>query len=284
MSLQLPIESSNGLDTAPSVVVYGPPGGGKTTEIARAFPDALFVQSAPDVLHARAVQCALSGGKERLNDRVTIDESTVSKLGGLTILAVQTVIQEFVKDSMSAKPTYSGLIFDEWSTLCDRVWEELKKDPWGKFQGKGGKFNVFAAMDFFKQWHREVVAVPRLTRKMIGFVSHHQPPRWDDDENSHTRGQLKTRGGPKMPMGLGDQVAALCADVSIVVELQVIDPSAMTFVGPGSPAPMPRAVRQFCTELSEQWFRKVRGPVDPIEPLTDKQGLLELIRKAGYRV
>lgn len=222
-SIGLPIDNSNVLSVPPSVVLYGPPGVGKTTEMARAFPGVLYVQSSPSILHAFA-HWAQQHPEEKLvvPQRVTLDERTVAEhFGNSVTMAVTNVVLRFVEACDKGVCPYEGIVFDEWNTLSERMFAELKSDPWGKFKGRNGNLNIFAVFDYFKAVHRMVLGIARRTRKMVGFVSHYQPPRVDDDENSPTKGSIKHPGGPKMPMGLSDQVTELCADADVVLQLAI---------------------------------------------------------------
>ena len=285
MSIGLPIDNFSVLDLPPSVVLYGPPGAGKSFEMARAFGNALYVQSSPSILHAYAHYVQLSG-KGKVPDRITLDEKTVAQnFGGSTVSAVLTVVEKYIAASDAGKNPYEGIVFDEWNVLCERMYAELKLDPWGKFKGRSGNINIFAVMDGFKTIHRSVLSVARRTRKMVGFVAHHQAPRVDEDDNSPTKGSIKWPGGPKMPLGLSDQVVELCADADVVLQLVVQDAKAGNLLEGGTQ--QQGAQRMFLTALDTKWFRKVRGfGVQAEEPLDVAQGkgLRELLNRAGFPV
>lgn len=279
----IPVDDFDVLSVPPSVVLYGPPGVGKSFEMARAFPRVLYVQSSPSILHALADYVAKTK-KGAIPERVTLDERTVAQhFNNSTITAVVTIVERYIAACDSGKAPWEGIVFDEWNTLCERMFAELKADPWGKFKGRSGAVNIFAVMDAFKGIHRSVISLARRTRKVVGFVSHHQSPKVDEDDNSPTKGLIKWRGGPKMPMGLSDQMVELCADADVVLQLMVEEVKGDLMAGTAVPAGTTK--RSFLTALDEKWFRKVRGFVDPVEPLdvTNGHGLRELLAKAGYR-
>ena len=286
MSIGLPVDTFSVLDLPPSVVLYGPPGAGKSFEMARAFPNSLYIQSSPSILHAYAHYAQLKGGM-KVPDRVTLDEKMVAQnFGGSTVTAVLTVVEKFVAASDAGTNPYEGIVWDEWNVLCERMYAELKTDPWGKFKGRSGNINIFAVMDAFKTIHRSVLSVARRTRKVTGFVAHHQAPRIDEDDNSPTKGSIKWQGGPKMPLGLSDQMVELCADADVVLQLVVQDPKAGNLLEGGAPQAQ-GAQRIFLTALDTKWFRKVRGfGVQAEEPLDVAQGkgLRELLHRAGFPV
>lgn len=291
----LPIDRTDVLALPPSVVLYGPPGIGKTTEMARAFPRTLYVQTSPSILHAYAVW-AKEHPEEKLiiPERVTLDERTCAEhYNNSPLQGLVTVLQKYIASCDSGTCPYEGIVFDEWNTLSERIFAELKADPNGKFRGRGGNINIFAVFDAFKQVHRQVLSLGRRTRKMVGFVSHYQPPKLDEDENSPTKGLIKHLGGPKMPMGLSDQVTELCADADVVLQLAVKDAQVgmQLLPGPDGAAAPPQSkdsTRWFLTQLDSKWFRKVRGgfSLAAEEPLDihKKQGLRELLRRAGWPV
>lgn len=287
MSIGLPLDTANVLALPPSIVVYGAPGGGKSTEVARALQGVLYVQSSPSILRAYGDWMQKNPQfKLAMPDRVTLDEATVAKhYGGSVTTALLTVVEKFVGASDAGTNPYAGIVFDEWNVLCERMFAELKSDPWGKFKGRGGNLNIFAVFDAFKAIHRSVLAIARRTRKSVAFVAHYQSPKIDDDENSPTKGTIKWPGGPKMPMGLSDQVVELCADADVVLQLVVKDPqSGGLSLDGAAPAPQ-HAQRVFLTSLDSKWFRKVRGfSVEREETLDihNGKGLRELLTRAGY--
>lgn len=279
----IPLDTSDILAIPPSLVVYGEPGTGKSTEMARAFPGVMYVQSSPTILHAYADYAKKHPELGwQVPIRVTFDD-VVKSLGGSPTGALVSIIDTYIKSCDLPQPPFKGIVFDEWNTILERVFAELKTDPWGKFKGRGGGLNIFAVFDYFKSIHRSALSISRRTRRMVGFVAHHQTPKWDEDENSQTRGQLKWAGGPKMPMGLSDQMAELCAEADIVVQLVVRAPGAALSLD-GKPPPT-EVQRVFLTQADPKWFRKVRGfgvAAEEVLDLAKQQGLRELVERAGY--
>jgi len=283
----LPLDESDVLTMPPSVVVYGMPGIGKTLAMATTFPGALYVQSSPSILHAAAHWAATHPDKGlKVPARLTLDEKTVKQhWQGSWCNALVDIVTKYVAACDANASPFSGIIFDEWNTLCERLFAELKSDPWGKFRGRSGGVNIFAVFDAFKALHRQVLCLSRRTRRMVGFVAHYQGPKLDEEENSPTRGAIKWPGGPKMPMGLSDQVVELCADADVVLQLVVKDAANGLVLG-GDIAPKDTQ-RVFLTQVDSKWFRKVRGfGVAAEEPFdfTQGKGLRELLLRAGFHV
>lgn len=309
----LPMDTSDVLGLPPSIVIYGAPGLGKTTAAALTFPGVLYVQSSPSILHAYAHMVSMSPGLPPVPERVTIDERTVAQhFNGSYVTAISTIVERYVAACDANRCPYSGIVFDEWNVICERMFAELKSDPWGKFKGRSGSVNIFAVFDAFKMLHRNVLSLARRTRRMVGFIAHYQGPKLDEDENSPTKGAIKWPGGPKMPMGLSDQVVELCADADVVLQLTMKEPTVglqlmMMPVAGGSgdaanssgaggganssgaqaQAPSPHAQRVFLTQPDNKWFRKVRGfgvEREEVLDLSQGKGLRELLLRAGFRM
>lgn len=220
----LKLDTRDVLAQPPSVVIYGAPGLGKSTEMARAFQRVLYVQSAPGILKAYAHWASLHPEmKMVIPARITLDEQYVANFGGSWTTALVDIINRYIASCDSGKCPYEGIVFDEWNTICERIFAELKTDPWGKFKGRNGNLNIFAVFDYFKVIHRSALSISRRTGRMAGFVSHYQLPKIDDDDTSPTKGMIKWRGGPKMPMGLSDQAVELCAEADVVIQLELKD-------------------------------------------------------------
>lgn len=315
----LPMDTSDVLGLPPSIVIYGAPGLGKTTAAALTFPGVLYVQSSPSILHAYAHMVALNPGLPPVPERVTIDERTVAQhFNGSYVTAISTVVERYIAACDANRCPYTGIVFDEWNVLCERMFAELKSDPWGKFKGRGGALNIFAVFDAFKMLHRNVLSLARRTRRMVGFIAHYQGPKLDEDDGSPTKGAIKWPGGPKMPMGLSDQVVELCADADVVLQLTMKEPTmglqlmmpmggaggstsgaagdasgSNSSGGVGSSAPTqhappsPHAQRVFLTQPDNKWFRKVRGfgvEREEVLDLSQGKGLRELLLRAGFRM
>ncbi len=236
----LDIETASVLDSAPSVVIFGPAGAGKTFQMASAFQNCLYVQTSPGILRAYADWVAKHPElKWKVPAYITFDENYVrSHGGGSWTMCLVDILTKYIAACDNKTSPYEGIVFDEWSTLCERIFAELKTDPWGKFKGRGGNLNIFAVFDAFKGIHRSAVSLSRRTRKMAGFVSHAQMPKIDEEDNSPNRGGIKWRGGPKMPMGLSDQSAELCSDADVVLQLEIKEVKKVTanLFGDAAPA------------------------------------------------
>lgn len=286
-SFGIPLDTSDVGALAPSLVLYGGPGAGKSTEVARTFPNALYVQTSPTCLKAAAdLHVRNPKAMPKVPQRVTLDERTVAEWkGGSTLTALAEVVKRYVAACEAGTCEYEGIVFDEWNVFCERIYGELKADTSGRFKGRSGQTNVFAVMDAFKQFHRTILGLTRRTRKATIFVCHYQTPRIDEDEASPMKGSIKWPGGPKMPMGLSDQIVEICADADAVLQM-VVEESKAALSLDGS-APAPESPRRLLTQLEPKWFRKIRGfGVASSEPVDVEkgQGLREVLQKAGFKV
>lgn len=288
-SFGIPTDSSDVSALPPSLVLYGGPGAGKSTEVARTFPNALYVQSSPTCLKAAADLHARNPAiMPKVPIRATLDERALAEwpeVGGSTLKAVATVVQRYVQACEAGTCEFDGIVFDEWNVFCERIYAELKADTSGRFKGRSGQTNIFAVMDAFKQFHRTILSLTRRTRRATIFVCHYQTPRIDEDDASPLKGQIKWPGGPKMPMGLSDQIVEICADADAVIQMVVEEPKpALSFDGPAQSA---ESARRLLTQLEPKWFRKVRGfGINASEPVDIEkgQGLREVLQKAGFKV
>lgn len=292
--LGLPLDVSDVGRIPPSMVVWGAPGAGKTFEVVRAFSvqgkRALVVQSNPTILKAFQHYVAMVPGSGlTMPDRVTLDETTVAThFGGSTMAALVSVISRFIAGAQQPGFPYDALVFDEHNVFCERVFSELKASTDRRFFSKNGNQNIFAVQDAFKTFHRAQLSIARRTRKAVAFVCHYQLPKIDEDPTSPMLGQIKWPGGPKMPLGLSDQIVELCADADVVVQIAVEDPPkvALSLDNPQpAAATEPGARRKILTTLEPRWFRKIRGFNVPMEEPLDIEkgrGLRELLLRCGY--
>lgn len=252
--LGLPIEAQQAAEHGGyALMFYGEPGVGKSTQVARAFPQALYVQTQLDILRAaedwvrnRPSQwphgpAGNASGRQLFGEtstilfpsKVTLDERTVAEIyGGWWHVAINQIVERFIKACRDGTNPYSALVFDEWNKICAMVYEEFQRDPYGMYTSKGGKLNIFAVMRGFEAWHNGVISTGRVTGRILGLVSHAQGPRYydgDRDVGSRNFGELKMHGGPQMPLGLNASMKDLCASASIVLELAIKKEAKLQF-------------------------------------------------------
>lgn len=220
----IPVDAQLPSAMAPVIVLYGPPGVGKTREAADAFPNNLYVQSQSDILRF-AEQFSAQYPKLQPyipQHRATLDERTVQQFyGGSFMNALNVVVAAFVRAAQAGNCPYDGITFDEWNTFCKRVYAEMEYMERVRAAAENRKVNVFNAMRTFTEWHQSMLAIGRLTGLSVCFVSHPQYPRYYDEAGDPRYGKLKTPGGPRMPQGVGAQLNELCQEASAVIEMDV---------------------------------------------------------------
>lgn len=310
--------------------LFGAPGAGKSSQVALAFPNSFYVQSQPDLLHyAYVLHKASPNIMPKVPRPATLDESTVRGYctPGVNDLmpfttAITEVLNRFITACDRGVFEFDAIVFDEWSTFFERVFQEIKLDPYQRLRGKNGKVDDFAVMREAKKFHSAVLAAGRRTRKSMVLVSHYQDTRWFDDPNHHFFGNVKTLRGPKVPQGLGDALVQISAESSSCVELTAkaskpasmmsmlgLPPPALTPAAPnamslllgttGAPATAapatstapedvrldPGTPRVFLTQLTDKAFRKLRGqPRDEVDCVIGKYSYRDLLLDAGHKI
>jgi len=312
-NVTLPFNTGRIQDEPPSILAYGPPGSGKTTETFIALSrmtakrgGVLYIEKAGGTLRAfddlarSHPELGLVGPAARL----TLDGATLAAHYGGSMYAAMTTLYQHVTEGVDRGTfPFGGIMLDDWNEICELVYAELKALPASRapqhYSDKSGKQNIFAVMDSFRAFHRLFATLGRRTKRAIGFTSHYQLPKYDEEPASRTYGLLKTPGGPKMPMGLGSEVVSICGEVDVVVHFvveELLTAKALLPPLPGTPVqPAPPtdpallgvSRRKLLTQLEPTWFRKVRGfnvaaevPIDARKQL----GLYSLLQANGYPV
>lgn len=256
-SLGLKLDTRDVLETPPALILYGPSGAGKSTAMARAFPGCLYVQTAPTVLRPYAHWLNVNKADPEISklvmpDRITLPKYSPNEPG--KVLDPRPSLTKILKNYMDACKNgtcpYTGIVIDEWTEMAWRIYEAIKADPsYGK--------NNFRRSDAIKEVHYEIAEVARATNRVVGLVCHEMEPVYDMEEGSPTYGQLKYRGGPKMPVKTLSQEVAAAMDVVLRLEIS------------GNP---PR--RQFCTAIKADWVSKIRAIDVPMYVDIDLRKLL----------
>jgi len=187
------------------------------------------------------------GTNEPLDPRPTLDK----------------IINTYLAASMAGTNPYEGLVFDEWTEFAHRIQMAIDLDS---SYGKDG----FKRIKSLKECHYHLAEVPRATNTVLGLICHELEPVFDMKEGTPTYGQLKYRGGPKMPIKpLTHEVSAA---MDVVLRIVIESGSAL---GDGY------VKRQYVTEIQKEWTCKIRTwGMKPREPL----GLRSLLTRGGYRL
>ncbi len=268
------------LDYPPAICLFGPPGAGKTIEMASAFPNLLYVQTSKTVLQPVASfmhwvqqpgvtdqKIADAGYRPELRHTLKLpNRLVIPKYRPGTSEAqdprelLKIVTDRFITASIKGENPYDGIVFDEWSEMGHRIQQAIDTDS------DFGRDN-FKRIKALKELHYQLAWLPRETNKMLGIVCHEMEPVYELDDESPTRGELKHRGGPKMP------IKTLVHDVSAAFDvcLRIMVDKPML--------PKGKVVRTYQTEVQPDWVCKIRGVgLKPREPL----GLRALLTRCGY--
>lgn len=261
-----------------SIMVSGPKAVGKSTAVAKAFSDAAFAVTNPNVL---APFCDWADGSP----------SEVKKLGINPDPRVSLELKEFdwmaeerlncvtdlkdwlkkVKDSKKAgKFKYSGVVIDEISTYAKWAWPLFLADA-------GGRSNTFQAQDELEAHLRWLAMAPAEIGCDLICVAHTSLPKYveskPDESDTPNIGKLKHPGGPDL--GFGRFTTAVTQAFDVVVEMAFDPDEIATTESP--------ATRVFLTQGSDDVTRGVRrfnfAPKEDAEFLQRLRARLDAARK-----
>ena len=287
--LGLHLDDHNISEIPPSIVIYGQPGSGKSTEIAKAFSDCLWICSNETVLRPYATWCwknpvEVMKYSLRTPDQPDPKDPTGYKHvnrpwedGGMarktigeylpgTEIAINSwkdldaIVKRYVEACKNGTCPYNGIIFDEWSTFADRIYAEMLTH-----YGTSGR-GMFTAIAEIKSFHKKVQSLPARTGRMMALVCHDSPLKLEENEKSPSFGKQKYLGGPKLPIGSLIKQVTATADIVLQVELIVVGQTTL---------------RRYATEAHPKWERKFRDfSIRPNENLD----LRPLLLRAGYNL
>lgn len=252
------------MDVKPSILIYGPPGGGKTTSVAQAFQDLLWVVSEPDSLRYYQTWATSLSPAERTEFRMPrfkyIPEfQPDGKTRFSNRDAIRQIVDRYCDAVAKGNSPYTGIVFDQHNTFAQRVYSELNEDP-------GYARNKFARIDALKNWNNWICSIPRFTNTIAVLICHEAMPKYDEDENSPTHHKLLYKGGPAFPIGTERESMAAMATICLRTTLEG---------GEGN------VRRMYTTEASPTWHAKFR---DVRIKAKEKMDLRELVIRAGYRI
>lgn len=264
--LGLKLDVTDVIEKPPSIILYGVSGSGKSSEMARAFPNCLFVQTNATVL--RPYQTFLDANPDiaekeglKMPNRVTIPK--VHPVSGEPLdprPSMQTILDKYTAASKAGINPYDGIIFDEWTELSFRCFEAIQADPqYGK--------NNYARIDAIKELHYQLAALPQHTNSVLGLVCHELEPVFDmAGELSPTKGRLRYRGGPRMAVkSLTHEISSA---MDIVLRILIED----DITGQASE-------RSYITDVRKEWISKIRS--FGLQP-KEKLGLRRILATAKY--
>jgi hypothetical protein len=295
-------------------VLYGPPGGGKSTEAAKVFQKSLHIASAVNnlqfykmwqpnhavngyqipyrevVIDEYGVTDSWSAQRDQYGQmvpQINLDANGLpvpvpqkATLEGYLIAVVQKALAE---RAAGLPPTYHNLIIDEGGTFWERVFREIKPTC----TTQRGALDTRAAYGVTGEWSNILIGLIRqviLAGMNICLVAHDQDP----DPSSGKK------GGPKFVSKA--IMNHLCAGADGVIlremESKVLDlgsPTPANGNGQAAPAFDPNAAnlqkaprRIWKVHLEQNWLSKLRGIPDSMYEQVKDMELRDIIRLSGY--
>ena len=252
------------MEIKPSILIYGPPGSGKTTSVAQAFQDLLWVVSEPDALRYYQTWAASLPDEERKNYRMPKFKYIPEyQADGKTRFsnkdAIQAIVDRYYEAVRVGNCPYKGIVFDQHNTFAQRVYAELAGDvQYGR--------NKFARIDAIKNWNNWICSIPRVTNTICVLLCHEAHPKFDEEEGSPTQGKLLYKGGPAFPIGTERESMTAMATICLRTTLSGSEGNVQ---------------RHYVTEASPMWHAKFR---DVRIKAKEKMDLREMVIRAGYSI
>jgi len=258
-----------------SLILYSDPGIGKTTEIAKAFQDAFYIQSGATVL--RSYESYLRDNPH-LNLKMpfykTIERHFVSRTGAALSnwFALNWYLDAWLAGAYQFFP--GGMVIDEINTLLDRIQEEMLIDPRFGSKKDPRKPDPFAVGRELASLMRKVMSLPGRTGRFLTLISHTGVARMH--EEGPMMGTMKFKAGPKFPWG--SIMAESCADATFVFQMVLRKGAGASF------GEADKVSRFILTEADLLFERKGRDFGIPPEFNLEQTDLRALLRKVGYAV
>lgn len=250
-----------------TLVPYGPNGSGKTTSVAQAVPNSLWVVtnknnlSGYDSWLAKHPEDAASMNLGPIPDTHLfelvdrkIDTTTGEMITQPTKATLDSVIRSYCLRVAKDEAPWDGLVLDEFSVFAQRVYDELRNEI----------RNGFEVISVFKQWITNIMSIPTVTRRPLVLVCHANDPKYHEDDGPK-KGKLKYKGGPAMPVGTA--IAIVCAMADAVLRLEITEDYDGSIK------------RGFKTDAHPTWESKIRlWGIDPQITLD----LRSVLQEAGW--
>lgn len=279
----LPVDGHDALQHPPSIIVYGRTGGGKSTELAKAFPRCFYLLSSPTVLRPvvswtrENPELASSYGLSPGTLNAGLRSLTIPQVDVRTgkLLDPRPLIDHYVNAIWAAQVNgtspYDGIILDEFTDFCVRV---------AQIEQSKGYSNKYAWSDITKAWIRKIGALPRSVNFTIGMVCH------EVDPHISTKGEWSP-GGPALALHkLRNEVAGM-VDIVLRRKIRKVSAGAPPPAAPsdgevGGPPPIgglqEQTERYWLTGGDPDWLTKFRDFSISEE---EKGDLRELLTRSG---
>ena len=226
------LDERDPLSYPPSAIIAGNLGLGKSGAVGSAFPDYLALQTNPVAFAGLAdlirIQRAKAGSEKaaeiyKLPDRKTVPiefNPDGEQKAGVWKWTKQ-MLWLWCEESRAGRNPYAGLIIDEFSTLLDWMFREIK----AKY-GKGDPDRMsFAAIGEVKEFCLWLTKIPQATGKGLICVSHwaekqvHEIGALGPGQRSPKFGMLKYPAGPAFP--IGTMIREVCKEFDLVWKLEL---------------------------------------------------------------
>ncbi|APU88857.1 hypothetical protein Rctr197k_026 [Virus Rctr197k] len=259
-------------------ILFGPPGGGKSTEAAATFPESIYLMSSPNILQfyennylttpeakARSLkmpkrvlcidQFSIDGKVEKLPNGLP---KPVAQKATLETYLDQVVVRALQTKSENQPPPWKNLIIDETGTFWSRVHMEIEPTV----TTRSGAVDTRGGYGVLARWSRNRVDYLRqllVCGMNVVFVGHDQEPDPTQER----------KGGPKMPsQGV---MREMCADADAVLlrgfeDREIGQPSARVWLAHGR----------------QNWITKIRGLPDSMFTQIKDWSLHQLVTNAGF--
>jgi hypothetical protein len=266
------------------IVLFGDPGGGKTTAALESFSGALVYstglnssqffmsQRERDPEYAKAHP---PPAREVVVDMFSNDGNITTDAEGMPLRLhhkmtfehyLRALIKRATQDRNEKKPlTYRNLVVDEIGTLYQRVYEDVLPTA----LNKSGKPDPLGAWNLLLKWAMEIQGYYRYLNTLglnVVLVAHNTDP---DGEK---------KGGPKMP---SQGVQKLVTQESDMVLQRIVRDPVVAVDLENATAAKKGPRRLWTAFASERWNAKNRGLPDSMLETVADWPLSEIVRYAG---
>lgn len=256
----------------PSVVVYGPTGSGKSTDLSRAMPRNIHITTNAGTTRpyyswireaarstfdaARAEYLKAKPGDTDAADQYAL--SIAAKESGMQYPLAQAVVPAgvswwswltemrnwFSALWSSGQCPFEGFVIDEMTSVLDQVYREMWQAAPGipQFKSRSGNVDDFKVMDAVEDWLRDWIKVSRDTGCSAGFVCQEQNTKYYEDPTKLHYGEQKYPAGPMVPFGRLLTIICYEPDVCLRVTLKSAGLSAIAGLGKPAASSAPVAV------------------------------------------
>lgn len=288
--LGLTLTESPPFDVPPAIVIYGDPGIGKSSEAAKAFQSALYIETKNNILAPYQSWWAMEHAKDpvfarnfrpifpqpglppkHVMARYDLSKEQIARSGGGKMTTLQFfngLIEHIETMARTGKRPYKGIVVDEMTDLSIRLLEDMKADP---AVGKNG----WKMIENLKLLHRKLILLTQRTGMYLVLICHTKEPEyWPMDDvaiAAPMRGKMKYKGGPAF--AIGSIAGQLCADADFVVQI-VAESDPLSFGGGAMK-------RVMLTETDALWYRKARDFRIPAKAELGTSSLRALLGNAG---